>query len=104
MPTRVEQSDKHHDQWSVEAVCNIIGSALLILDVQIKLLYICGSLLMVIVLQLSLCLYELQGSAVYVDDRFLPQNVILPLSISLRNGIHFFVISGILAKDRKSVV
>jgi hypothetical protein len=51
---------------------------------------------MAIVLQLPLCLYDLQGSVVCVDDRFLSQNVMLPLPTSLHNGIHFFVISGIL--------
>ena len=51
---------------------------------------------MVIVLQIPLCMYELDGLVVCVDDRFLPQNVMLPLSASLHNGIHFFVISGIL--------
>jgi hypothetical protein len=52
---------------------------------------------MAIVLQLPLCLYELQGSVVYVDDHFLSQNVMLPLPTSLHNGIHFFVISGIIS-------
>ena len=52
---------------------------------------------MVIVLQLPLCMYELQGSVVCVDDRFVPQNVMLPLAAPLHNGIHFFVISRILA-------
>ena len=84
-------------RWSAEAVCNIIGATLLVLYIQMKLLQICGPLLMVIILKLPLCLYELQESVVYVDDCFLPQNVILPLSTSLHNGIHFFVISGILA-------
>ena len=51
---------------------------------------------MVIILQLPLRLYELEGLVVCVDDRFLPQNVMLPLSIGLHNNIHFFVISGIL--------
>ena len=97
MPTTVEHSGYHYDWWSPKVVCNIIGASLLVLDVQVKLLQICGPLLMVIVLQLPLCLYELQGSVVYVDDRFLPQNVMLPLSASLHNGIHFFVISGILS-------
>ena len=46
--------------------------------------------------QLPLCLYELQGSVVCVDDCLLPQNVVLPLLAHLHNGIHFFVISGIL--------
>ena len=95
MPTRVENGGERHDRWLAEAICNIIGVALLVLDVQMKLLQICGPLLMVIVLQLPLCLYELQGSVVCVDDHFLPQNVMLPLSASLHNGIHLFVISGI---------
>ena len=86
-----------HDGWSTEAVCNIIGASLFVLNVQMKLLQVCGPLLMVIILQLPLCLYELQGSMVYVDDRFLSQNVILPLPTSLHNGIHFFFISGILS-------
>ena len=51
---------------------------------------------MVIILQLPLCLYELQGLVVCVDDRLLPQNVMLPLAASVHNGIHLFVISGIL--------
>jgi hypothetical protein len=95
MPTRVEHGGYCHDRWSAEAIYNIIGVALLVLDVQMKLLHICGPLLMATVLQLPLRLYELQGSVVCVDDCFLPQNVMLPLSESLHNGIHFFVISGI---------
>jgi len=51
---------------------------------------------MVIIMQLPLHLYELQGPMVCVDDRFLPQNVMVPLSVGLHNGIHLFVISGIL--------
>ena len=43
-----------------------------------------------------LCLYELQGSVVYVDDHFLPCNVMLPLLVGLHNGIHLFVIGGML--------
>jgi hypothetical protein len=51
---------------------------------------------MEIILQLPLCLYELQGLVVCVDDRFLSQNVMLPLSASLHNGLHLFVISWML--------
>jgi len=50
----------------------MIGASLLILDVQMELLQICGKFMMAIILQLSLCMYELQGLVVYVDDRFLP--------------------------------
>jgi hypothetical protein len=52
---------------------------------------------MTIVLQLPLCRLELQGLVVCVDDRFLSQNVMLPLLACLHNGIHIFFISGILA-------
>ena len=52
---------------------------------------------MAIILQLPLCLYQLQGLVVCVDDRFLPQNVVLPLAACMHNGIHLFVISGIFA-------
>jgi hypothetical protein len=97
VPTGVEHSDQCHDWWSAEAVCNIIGVSLLVLNVQMELLQVCGPFLMVIILQLPLCLYELQGSVVCVDDCFLPQNVMLPLTTGLHNGIHFFVISGILS-------
>jgi hypothetical protein len=96
IPTRVEHDGYCHDRWSAEVVCNIIGAALLVLDVQMKLLHICGPLLMSIIQQIPLCLYELQGSVVYVDDCFLPQNAMIPLLESLHNEIHFFVISGIL--------
>ena len=96
VPTRVENCGYGHDRWSAEAVGNIIGATLLVLDVKMKLLQICGPLLMVIVLQLPLCLYEFQGLVVCVDDCLLPQNVMLPFSTSLHNGIHFFIISGIL--------
>jgi len=33
---------------------------------------------MVIILQFPLGVYELKGSVVYVDDHFLPQNVVFP--------------------------
>lgn len=56
-----------------------------------ELLQVYGPLLMEFILKLPLRLYELQGVVVYVDDRFLPQNVML-----LDCGIHLFVISGIL--------
>jgi len=58
---------------------------------------------MVIVLQLPLCLYELQGSMVCVDDHFLYQNVMLPLSAILHHGIHLFFISRILSDCVKKV-
>ena len=68
MPTRVENGGYGHDRWSTKAVWNIIGATLLVLDVQMKLLQICGPPLMEIILQLPLCLYELQEPVVCVDD------------------------------------
>jgi len=53
---------------------------------------------MEIVLQFPLCLYELQGLVVCVDDLFLPHDVIIPLSAGLHNGIHLFVMDGILSE------
>ena len=97
VPIRVEHSDQHHDWWFAEAFCNIIGVTLLVLNVQMELLQVCGPFLMEIVLQLPLCLYELQGSMVCVDDNFLTRNVMLPLTAGLHNGIHFFFIGGILS-------
>ena len=38
VPTRVEHGGYRHDQWSAEAVYNIISASLLILDVQMNLL------------------------------------------------------------------
>ena len=38
VPRRVEHGGYHHDQWSTKVVCNIIGAALLVLDVQMKML------------------------------------------------------------------
>lgn len=73
----------------------MIGAALLIPDIQMELLQICRPLLMAIILQFPLGLYELQGSVVCVDDSFLPQNVMLPLSAGLHNGVHLFIIGWI---------
>ena len=38
VPIRVEHGGYRHDRWSAEGVCNIIGDALLVLDVQMKFL------------------------------------------------------------------
>jgi hypothetical protein len=50
---------------------------------------------MAIILQFSLCLYELKWLVINVDDHFLSQNIILPLSTYLHNGLHLIVIGGI---------
>jgi hypothetical protein len=57
------------------------------------------TLLMEVILQFALCFHELQSIMVNVDDYLLLENVILPLAIGLYNGVHFFVISGVLTDD-----
>jgi hypothetical protein len=51
---------------------------------------------MVVILQFSLCLHELQWLMISVDDCLLPKNVMSPLVAGLHNGVHFFVISRVL--------
>jgi hypothetical protein len=60
------------------------------------LLQVCGPLLMVVILQFSMCLHELQWLMISVDDCLLPKNVMSPLTACLHNGVHFFVISRVL--------
>jgi hypothetical protein len=54
---------------------------------------------MVIIMQFSLCLHELQRLMINVDDCLLPENVIPPLAIGLHNGVHYFFISRVLMDD-----
>jgi hypothetical protein len=47
------------------------------------------------ILQIPLCLYELQRFVISVDDCLLSQNVMFPLMTGLYNGIHFLVMGGV---------
>ena len=60
-----------------------------------ELLQVGGPLLMEVILQFPLCLYELQRLVISVDDCILSQNVMFPLMKILYNGIHFLVIGGV---------
>jgi hypothetical protein len=80
-----------HDR-SNEAVSDTICAPCLILDVDMEPLQVCGPLLIVVVLQLPPCLYELQRLVISVDDCFISHNVMFPLTTGLYNGIHFLVI------------
>jgi hypothetical protein len=51
---------------------------------------------MVVILQFSLGLDELQGLMISVDDYLFPKNVMPPLSMGLHNGVHLFFISWVL--------
>jgi hypothetical protein len=74
----------------------MIGAPFLILNAEVKLLQVCGPLLIVVILHFSLYLHELQTPMIHVDDCLPPYNVMLPLATGLYDGIHFFVISGVL--------
>lgn len=74
----------------------MIGATLFVFNVKVELLQLCRPLLMAIVLQLPLCLYKLKRSVIGVDDHLLPQNVRIPLLASLHDGMHLFIIGGVL--------
>lgn len=50
---------------------------------------------MAVIMQPPLCMYKLERSVIYVDDRFLPHNVVFRLLESLHDGIHILIISGV---------
>jgi hypothetical protein len=83
----------------VEEVIDLVGSPYLILDVEMELLQLCGPLLMVFILQFSLCPHELQRLMISVVDYLLPENVMSPLALRFYNGVHLFVISGVLTDN-----
>jgi hypothetical protein len=77
----------------------VVGAPCLILDVEMELLKACGPLLMAVILQFSFCLHELQRLMINVDDCLIPENVMPPLATGLYNGVHLFVVSGVLTDD-----
>lgn len=85
MSIEIEDCGQCHDQRSTGIVYNLIGVSLLVLDVQVELLKVCGPLLMEVVPQLASSLHKLQMLMVGVDDCFLSQNIMLPLLTSLDN-------------------
>jgi hypothetical protein len=95
MSTGMEQSGKCSHRRLTEVVNDTIGDTCLILDVEIELVQVGGPLLMVVVMQFSMCLYERQRLVISVYDRLCPHNVIFPLMTGLYNGIHFLVIGGV---------
>jgi hypothetical protein len=95
MPIGMEHGGECIHGRSNEAVNDTICAPCIILDVEMELLQVCGPLLMAIILQLPLCLYEPQRLVINVDDCLLSQNVMFPLTTCLHNGIHFLVIGGV---------
>jgi hypothetical protein len=74
----------------------MIVASCFILDIEVELLQVCGPVLMVVILQFSLCLHELQWLIISVDDCLLLKNVMSPLVVGFHNGVHFFFISRVL--------
>jgi hypothetical protein len=54
---------------------------------------------MVFILQFSLCLHELHRLVIILDYCLLLENVVLPFSKGLYNGVHLFFIGGVLTND-----
>jgi hypothetical protein len=97
--TRVYHRGECRDWWSAEEINDVIGASCFILYVEVELLQVCGPLLMVVILQFSLCLHEMKWLMISVDDCLLPKNVMSPLATCFHNGVHFFFISRVLANS-----
>ena len=95
IPTRMEHGGECSHERSIEVVNDTICAPCLILDVEMELMQVCGPFFMEIILELSLCLCELQRLVISVDDCLLSRNVMFPLTTRLHNGIHFLVIGGV---------
>jgi hypothetical protein len=91
----MEHSVECSHRSPIEAVKDMIGDTCIILDVDMELLHVGGPLLMSIVQQFPLCLYEPQRLVISVYDRLFPHNVMFPLTTGLYNGIHLLVIGGV---------
>jgi hypothetical protein len=57
--TRIKHCGECHDERSIEAIIDSVGTFCFILDVEVELLELCGPLLMAVIIQFSLCLHEL---------------------------------------------
>jgi hypothetical protein len=99
MSIGMEHSGECNHRRSIEEVNNMIGDTCLILDVEMELLQVGGPLLMAVILQFPLCLYEMQRLVINVYDRLFPQDVMFPLTTEFYNGIHFLVIGGVFLES-----
>jgi hypothetical protein len=50
MPIRVKNCGEGHNWGSTEAVNNMVGVSLLVLNIQVELLQVCGPFLMVVIM------------------------------------------------------
>jgi hypothetical protein len=99
MDARFYHCGECHKWWYVEAIKDMVGASCFILDVEVELLQICGPLLMMVILQFTLCLHEMQWLMIIVDDCLLPKNVMSPLATGFHNGVHFFVVSRVFTNN-----
>jgi hypothetical protein len=97
--TRIEHYGECHECRDFEAINDSVGTSCFIIYVEVELLQICGPLLMVVILQFTLCLDELQRLMISIDDSLLPENIIPPLMAGLHNGLHLFFIIRVLTND-----
>jgi hypothetical protein len=95
MSRGMEHSGECSHRRPTKVVSDMIGDTCLVLDVDMELLQGGGPLLMAVILQFLLCLYELHQLVINVYDHLFPQDVMFPLTIGLYNGIHFLVIGGV---------
>jgi hypothetical protein len=95
MSTRMEHNGECIHKRLTKEANDMIGDTCIILDVDMELFQVCGPLLMVVILQFPLCLYELQRLAIGVYDHLFSHNVMFQLTTCLYNGIHFLVIGGV---------
>jgi hypothetical protein len=78
---------------------DMVGTSCPILDVEVELLQLFGPLLMMVILQFSLCFHELQQLMINVDDCLFPDNVMPPLMEGFHNGVHFLVVTRVILDD-----
>jgi hypothetical protein len=99
MVTRFYHHGECCDWRSTDAINDMVGASCFILDVDVELLQVCGPLLMVVILQFSLCLHELQWLMISLDDYLLPKNLMSLLVTRFHIGVHLFVVSRVLMNN-----
>jgi hypothetical protein len=95
----MEHSDECNHGRSTEEVNDMICAPCNILDVEMELLQLGGTLLMAVVIQLPLYLYELQRLVMSVNDCLLSHNIMFPLMTGLYNEIHVLFIGGVFLES-----
>jgi hypothetical protein len=90
MATRINHCGECCELSSSKEINESIGNSCFILDVEVVLLQICGPLMMAVILQWIM---------MSLDYCLLPENVMPPLAIGLKNGVHLFFVSRVLTNN-----